>query len=300
MRRVSSKQSKETPSQRKSKIVAPRSGSSSDKISGASVRIIGSPDLIFPATTKELKSGESVSSENSSVFERLYQQGKNKVASARVREFDASSSHRSQSLKSPSASSIGGTTISTLSSTETAFDRLRKGEKRNYSPLWNDHFATSSPLERRLSYAPPGKRNRIRTTAPRASIANEQRSTSTMSTGASSVFDRLYRKEKRTTSSLLEIVNGRKSSVQTPTRPRSLSKTTTDSASATPNIRGRRERKLDQLCIEEDCILESVANFSAREHSDDSSPQVDASAFDDEDLVQQFHLGDVFATEFNS
>ena len=297
----------------KSRLSEPRTRISTRQNS-RSVQIIGSPDLIFPTTPKEPQS-TSVQSKHDSVFDRLYQQGKHKVAAAKRRELDESIPLRSQSLRSPSASSVGGTTVSTLSSTESVFDRLHKHDKRkifigkksrNETFLWNKHHsdtddysAAAASLERRLSYAPPstGNKNRIKVTTPRTPMTTDERSISTKSTGPSSVFDRLYKREKRATSTLFENSNGSKSRTQIPTTKRRSSQFNRGPMSATPIIRGGRRSEI--IDLDEGSVLESIGDFSPRGHDDNASLLVDTSAFYEGDSIIISRLGDEFAKEFH-
>lgn len=290
----SSIKSEQTQSKQKSNQTAPRTGTLRKKKVASSVEIIGSPDLIFPTTPKEPALTQSIRSKNSSVFDRLYQKGKSKVATARLRELDTSTSSRVRGLASPSASSIGGTTVSTLSSADSNFERLFKGEKRK-NRFAEEHHAASAVLERRLSYTNPGNKNRTRPTAPRTSTATDERSISTVSTTTSSVFDRLYTKDKRPTPSLTENANFRKSRIQSPRSRHKSNKSANNSLSETPIVRGSRRR--ENLGLDGDSVIESVADFSERWHNDEESLLLNTSAFNDYELIHQFHL---LATEISS
>ncbi len=195
-----------------------------------SVEIIGSPDQ-FRAQRGEKRQ---------SVFDRLYRQGKSS-SSRKQRQTDGRSFH-SMPMPATAQSSSVEETISTLSSSESVFDRLYKNEKRNRADIprssrplssaasardtyQSDSMSAAASLERRLAYAaPPGRRrNRVSSSGkvasliqqhesrrnsqpgtPRSNAARSPRTPKSMddrsvSSNADSVFDRLYRGEKRKT-----------------------------------------------------------------------------------------------------
>ena len=195
------------------------------------VEIIGSPDQL------RARRGEK-----QSVFDRLYRQGQSS-SSRKQRPRDGRSFHSMPMPTTPQSSSVEGT-ISTLSSSESVFDRLYKNEKRNRADIprssrplssvasarevyQSDSMSAAASLERRLAYAAPPvrRRNRVSSTGKVTSLiqqhesrkssgrnsqpgtprSNSSRSPRTpkskddrsISSNADSVFDRLYRGEKR-------------------------------------------------------------------------------------------------------
>ena len=145
----------------------------------------------------------------------------------------------------PQSSSVEGT-ISTLSSSESVFDRLYKNEKRKRVDIprtsrsvasvrdtyASDSMSAAASLERRLAYAAPlaKRRNRVSSSGKVASLIQQHESrkagrsqpgtpqshssqsprmlksgeVQSLSSNADSVFDRLYRREKRKTPVLSE------------------------------------------------------------------------------------------------
>jgi myosin heavy subunit len=199
------------------------------KKKSSTFEIIGSPDHFQPAKKQ-------------SVFERLYQQGKESTASrSRRRTVAGQDGRTSRSMPmptTPQSSSVEGT-ISTLSSSESIYERLYKGERRKRVDIprasasrsvasgrdayQSDAMSAAASLERRLAYAAPVKRrNRVSSSGKVASLIQQHESRKTksqpgtprsyssrsprtpksrddrsVSSNTDSVFERLYRREKR-------------------------------------------------------------------------------------------------------